>query len=61
MMITFWLGADHPAYQVARDCLPIRHPPSAHYFRVPDLPAFPQTFWGQLISPFRWRAIRARA
>lgn len=37
---TFWLGADHPAYQVARDCLPIRHPPSAHYFRVPDLPAF---------------------
>jgi hypothetical protein len=37
---TFWLGADHPAYQVARDSLPVRHPPYAHYLRVPGLPAF---------------------
>jgi sterol desaturase/sphingolipid hydroxylase (fatty acid hydroxylase superfamily) len=26
---------------------------------IPDLPAFPQRFWGQLASPFRWRAIQA--
>ena len=26
---------------------------------LPDLPAFPQSFWGQLASPFRWRAIQA--
>lgn len=28
---------------------------------IPDLPAFPQTYWGQLASPFRWRAIQARS
>jgi sterol desaturase/sphingolipid hydroxylase (fatty acid hydroxylase superfamily) len=26
---------------------------------IPDLPAFPETFWGQLLSPLRWRAIQA--
>lgn len=26
---------------------------------IPDLPAFPQTYWGQLLSPLRWRAIQA--
>lgn len=26
---------------------------------IPGLPAFPQGFWGQLASPFRWRAIEA--
>jgi sterol desaturase/sphingolipid hydroxylase (fatty acid hydroxylase superfamily) len=26
---------------------------------IPDLPAFPQTYWAQLASPFRWRAIRS--
>jgi sterol desaturase/sphingolipid hydroxylase (fatty acid hydroxylase superfamily) len=26
---------------------------------LPGLPAFPQSFWGQLASPFRWRAIEA--
>jgi sterol desaturase/sphingolipid hydroxylase (fatty acid hydroxylase superfamily) len=26
---------------------------------IPDLPAFPQSYWGQLASPFRWRAIEA--
>lgn len=25
---------------------------------IPDLPAFPMTFWRQLASPFRWRRIR---
>jgi sterol desaturase/sphingolipid hydroxylase (fatty acid hydroxylase superfamily) len=28
---------------------------------LPDLPAFPQTYWGQLASPLRWRAIRAQS
>jgi len=36
-----------------------REPPEQ--IGIPDLPAFPQTFWNQLISPFRWRAIRARS
>lgn len=26
---------------------------------IPDLPAFPQSYWGQLASPFRWRSILA--
>jgi len=26
---------------------------------IPELPAFPQTYWGQLASPFRWGAIQA--
>jgi sterol desaturase/sphingolipid hydroxylase (fatty acid hydroxylase superfamily) len=26
---------------------------------IPDLPAFPQGYWGQLLSPFRWRAIQS--
>jgi sterol desaturase/sphingolipid hydroxylase (fatty acid hydroxylase superfamily) len=32
-----------------------REPPEA--IGIPDLPAFPQSYWGQLASPFRWRAI----
>lgn len=28
---------------------------------IPDLPAFPQGFWGQMLSPFRWREIRAHS
>lgn len=28
---------------------------------IPDLPAFPAGFWGQLASPFRWRSISARS
>lgn len=28
---------------------------------IPDLPAFPQRFWAQMLSPFRWRAIRAES
>jgi len=36
----FWLGGDHPVYQVISDRLPrIRHP-YAWYLRVPDLPGF---------------------
>jgi sterol desaturase/sphingolipid hydroxylase (fatty acid hydroxylase superfamily) len=26
---------------------------------IPDLPAFPQSYWRQLASPFRWRAIES--
>ena len=33
-----------------------RRPPEA--IGLPDLPAFPQRYWAQLASPFRWRAIR---
>ena len=25
---------------------------------IPNLPAFPMTFWRQLASPFRWRRIK---
>lgn len=28
---------------------------------IPDLEAFPQTWWGQLASPFRWRKIEAES
>lgn len=28
---------------------------------IPDLSAFPQTWWGQLASPFRWRKIQAES
>jgi sterol desaturase/sphingolipid hydroxylase (fatty acid hydroxylase superfamily) len=34
-----------------------REPPEE--IGIPDLPAFPRSFWGQLASPFRWRAIQA--
>src|SRR5262245_40897496 len=34
-----------------------REPPEE--IGIPELPAFPQGFWGQLASPFRWRAIQA--
>ena len=34
-----------------------RQPPEQ--IGIPDLEAFPQTYWGQLASPFRWRAIEA--
>jgi sterol desaturase/sphingolipid hydroxylase (fatty acid hydroxylase superfamily) len=34
-----------------------REPPEE--IGIPDLPAFPQSFWGQLASPFQWGAIRA--
>jgi sterol desaturase/sphingolipid hydroxylase (fatty acid hydroxylase superfamily) len=33
-----------------------REPPEK--IGIPDLSAFPTTWWGQLLSPFRWRAIR---
>ena len=38
----FWLGAEHPVYQVITDKLPRVRPPYAWYLRVPDLPAFLQ-------------------
>jgi sterol desaturase/sphingolipid hydroxylase (fatty acid hydroxylase superfamily) len=34
-----------------------REPPEE--IGIPDLPGFPMTYWRQLASPFRWRAIRA--
>ena len=34
-----------------------RQPPEE--IGIPDLPAFPTTWWQQLLSPFRWRRIRA--
>ena len=34
-----------------------RRPPEE--IGIPGLPAFPQRFWAQLLSPFRWRAIEA--
>jgi sterol desaturase/sphingolipid hydroxylase (fatty acid hydroxylase superfamily) len=34
-----------------------REPPAE--IGIPDLPAFPQSYWGQLASPFRWRGIQA--
>jgi hypothetical protein len=36
----FWLGAEHPAYQVFRGRLPHESKPYAWYLRVPDLPGF---------------------
>ncbi len=36
----FWLGAEHPAYEVSRDCLPHVLTPYAWYVRVPDLAGF---------------------
>jgi sterol desaturase/sphingolipid hydroxylase (fatty acid hydroxylase superfamily) len=33
-----------------------RRPPEE--IGIPDLPAFPTDFWGQLLSPLRWRAIQ---
>ena len=34
-----------------------REPPEQ--IGIPGLPAFPADYWGQLASPFRWRAIQA--
>jgi hypothetical protein len=39
---SFWLGAEHPAYQVLHKRLPEIHPPYAWYLRVPDLSGFLQ-------------------
>jgi hypothetical protein len=36
----FWLGEEHPAYDVLHDRLPQVRPPYAWYLRVPDLPGF---------------------
>lgn len=36
----FWLGSEHPVYQVIADKLPRVREPYAWYLRVPDLPAF---------------------
>jgi hypothetical protein len=36
----FWLGAEHPAYEVFRDGLPHAFRPYAWYLRVPDLAGF---------------------
>ncbi len=36
----FWLGTEHPVYQVAQDWLPHARKPYAWYVRVPDLPDF---------------------
>ncbi len=36
-----------------------RRPPES--IGIPDLEAFPQTYWGQLASPFRWRQIQAES
>jgi len=36
----FWLGSEHPAYQVARSRLPFERKPYAFYVRVADLPGF---------------------
>jgi hypothetical protein len=36
----FWLGEEHPAYQVAATNLPRERKPYTYYVRVPDLPAF---------------------
>jgi hypothetical protein len=37
---TFWLGSEHPAYDVFRERLPRLRDPYAWYIRVPDLPGF---------------------
>jgi hypothetical protein len=39
---TFWLGAEHPVYQVFDERLPHTVGPYAWYVRVPDLPGFLQ-------------------
>jgi GNAT superfamily N-acetyltransferase len=36
----FWLGSQHPVYEVMRDGLPNVRKPYAWYIRVPDLPGF---------------------
>lgn len=36
-----------------------RKPPES--IGIPDLAAFPQTYWAQLASPFRWRKIEAES
>jgi len=36
----FWLGEEHPVYQVIPDSLPRVRPPYAWYLRVPDVPGF---------------------
>jgi hypothetical protein len=36
----FWLGTDHPVYQIALQRLPRTPRPYAWFIRVPDLPAF---------------------
>jgi hypothetical protein len=36
----FWMGSEHPVYQVITDKLPRVREPYAWYLRVPDLPAF---------------------
>jgi GNAT superfamily N-acetyltransferase len=36
----FWLGAEHPAYEVLRERLPHELKPYAWYLRVPDVPGF---------------------
>ncbi len=36
----FWLGLEHPAYEVLREALPRVRQPYSWYIRVPDLPAF---------------------
>ncbi len=36
----FWLGLEHPAYEVLREALPRVRQPYAWYIRVPDLPGF---------------------
>ncbi|MDQ3327669.1 MAG: GNAT family N-acetyltransferase [Chloroflexota bacterium] len=38
----FWLGVEHPAYEVAADHLPKVQTPYAWYLRVPDIPQFLQ-------------------
>jgi hypothetical protein len=43
----FWLGSEHPVYQVMEDTLPRVRKPYAWFIRVPDLPAFLR-----LIAPF---------
>jgi hypothetical protein len=36
----FWMGSEHPVYQVMEDSLPRVRKPYAWFIRVPDLPAF---------------------
>ena len=38
----FWLGSEHPVYDVASERLPRVRDPYAWYLRVPDLPGFIQ-------------------
>ncbi len=39
----FWLGIEHPVFEVARSQLPLDGSPYAWYIRVPDLPDFLMT------------------